>query len=226
MCGDGRLRRAGRKAGYELVECARCGFAFAPAIDAAFMAKRYASGYHGPEEGAPQRGWIAGREVLAPALERLPDDRSLRCFDFGAGQSQLPERLRAGGHRVIAQDLVPPLRPHPDRLTGPLDELDLPERSFDLVYSFQVFEHLPDPAGTFGRLLRLARGGGLLLIHTDMETPERLAADRLGDWWYVAPPDHCAFYRHRTFEVALQHTPHRLVWCDPKSVVIRVGTGQ
>jgi hypothetical protein len=44
--------------------------------------------------------------------------------------------------------------------------------------------------------------------------------------WYVAKPDHCALYRHRTFEVYLAHTPHRLSWRDAKTVLIRVGYSQ
>ena len=38
----------------------------------------------------------------------------------------------------------------------------------------------------------------MIAIHTDMETPER--ENGLACWWYATPPDHCAFFRHRTFE--------------------------
>ncbi len=72
--------------------------------------------------------------------------------------------------------------------------------------------------------MRLTRPGGLVLAHTDMETPERDERGFTG-WWYVAPPDHCCFFRHRTFDVALAGTPHRIVRRDPKSVLIEVGAG-
>ena len=118
---------------------------------------------------------------------------------------------------------MPPLRPHRDRLTGSLEALGPLDGAFDLAYAFQVFEHLPEPRSTFDRLLYLTRPGGLVLIHTDMETPER-AMNSFERWGYVTPPDHCAFFRHRTFEHLLGgDTPHVIVRKDAKSVIIRVG---
>jgi hypothetical protein len=51
-----------------------------------------------------------------------------------------------------------------------------------------------------------------------METVDR--PTRLADCWYVMPPDHRAFYRHRTFERILEDLPGRLAWLHPKMVLI------
>lgn len=220
MCDDAVLRPAGRVEGYALVECGTCGFAFVPEVTRSEMERLYRSGYHGPDDGAPGEGW-ADPAFLSPALERLADDSPLRVLDFGAGQSRVPDRLREAGHRVVAVDIVPPTRPHPDRLTGDLFELRLEADTFDVVYAFQVFEHLPEPRPFLFELLRLTRPGGLVLIHTDMETPER--EHGLERWWYVDPPDHCAFFRHCTFETVLRDRPDRVVHREPKAVLIRAG---
>ena len=206
--------------GFLYVECVRCGFVFAPAIRQDVMARAYAAGHHGPDDGAPDVGW-ANLQFLQPALDRLNRGRNMRILDFGCGQSCIPAALRARGHRVVAVDLVPPLEPHPDRLTGDLLALGLPPGGFDLAFAFQVFEHLPEPRTFLDELLRLTRPGGLVLLHTDMETEER--ARGFARWWYVTPPDHCAFYRHRTFEAYLAGQPHQLCWRDPKAVLIEVG---
>ena len=219
MCGAA-VYPAGAVDGYGFVECGRCRFVFAPAITAERMARLYGEGYHGPEEGAPVVGW-AGTEFLEPTLERLVGEGPLRILDFGAGQRGIPDLLRERGHRVIAVDVAPPLRPHPDRLTGDLRTLGLAAEQFDLSFSFQVTEHLPEPRAHLEELLRLTRRGGLVLIHTDMEVPEREAA--VEGWWYAMPPDHCVFFRHRTFEVFVQGTPHRIADRQPKSVTIRRG---
>ena len=42
--------------------------------------------------------------------------------------------------------------------------LDFPNAAFDLVYSFNVFEHLNDPAATFGEMVRVLRPGGVAYI--------------------------------------------------------------
>lgn len=221
MCSSDVVVRAGRVDGFEFVACAHCRFTFAPEITMRDTDALYRAGFHGAADGAPSMGW-ADPSFLEPAFELLGRRSGLTIFDHGAGQSYVPEVLRANGNRVVAQDIVPPTRPTPDRVTGSLRSISLPVSQFDLVYSFQVFEHLPQPRSILERLLRMTRPGGLLLIHTDMETPER--EEGFERWWYVLPPDHCAFYRHRTFGLFVEGTPYRLVHTAPKCIVIATPT--
>lgn len=216
MCNGCSCIEGDRIAGYRFVECTACGFVFCPEIDAGTMQARARDGYHGGRDQAPAQG-RADAGFLTPVLALAGED-PLRILDFGCGSSTVPAQLRARGHRVTAVDLHPPMCPHPDRLTGDLLELDLPGDHFDLVYAFQVFEHLPHPRHILDELFRLTAPGGLIAIHTDMETPERGA---LADWWYVLPPDHCSFYRHRTFERFVDGTSHSLVLGLPKMIVMR-----
>lgn len=87
-------------------------------------------------------------ETQAPPLQML---------DFGTGQSKVPEILRRQGHHMEAVDVMSPLRPHPDRLTGDIRELQLPENSLDLSFSYKVFEHLPDPRPILDELFRVTK---------------------------------------------------------------------
>ena len=220
MCRGSDLRPAGIVSNYVFVTCAACGFAFAPAIRPQALETAYSSGWHSHLDGAPQTGW-ADPSFLEPALRLVDTGRALDILDFGTGQSLIPDILRGWGHRVIAVDIVPPARPHPDRLTGSLPDLRLPAQSFDLVFAFQVFEHLPEPRPILDELLRLTRPGGIVLIHTDMEVPDR--EQGLEAWWYVTPPDHCSFFRHRTFEAVLEGTARHVARRDPKMIAIRAG---
>jgi ubiquinone/menaquinone biosynthesis C-methylase UbiE len=103
-------------------------------------------------------------------------------------------------------------------VTGDILELDLPENSFDLIYSYQVFEHIAEPRRIIRRLTRLLKDDGMLLIHTDMETPERFQSD-FTNWWYVLPPDHCSYYTHQTFEKMFERYGCRLIYKNPKVVM-------
>lgn len=217
-CGAPDVARLGRKDGYPFFECRRCAFIFIPSVERKAAEAHYCQPAASREE-VPEEGWSLEDEFLQPALERLGNGRPLKILDFGCGESRLPEQLRERGHRALGVDLMPPVQPHPDRLTGDVLQLSLAGGQFDLVYSYQVFEHLPEPRGVFRELVRLTARDGFLLIHTDMDTPQR--AGGFFDWFYVMPPRHCSYYRLRTFEVLLEDQPAGVVWADPWSVLIQ-----
>jgi 2-polyprenyl-3-methyl-5-hydroxy-6-metoxy-1,4-benzoquinol methylase len=49
---------------------------------------------------------------------------------------------------------------------GPLENLDIPPGSLDVIVSMDVLEHLPDPVTTMARCLELLKPDGLLLLQT------------------------------------------------------------
>lgn len=75
--------------------------------------------------------------------------------------------------------------------------MSLPDESFALVYSFSVFEHLPEPEKVLREALRVLRPGGLLCVSVHLYTSEGGAHDlRIfsGDremipWWAQLRPD-------------------------------------
>ncbi len=220
MCEAKVFEHKGEIQGFQYLQCIHCELVFCPKITTDYLKNLYLTGFHGPEEGAPKRGWKKDISFLDPAFQLLPGNKSLKILDFGTGQDRTPEQLRAIGHRVIAVDITSPLRPHPDRLTGDILELNLKAAQFDLVYSYQVFEHLPNPRQIMERLLDLTKPDGLILLHTDMETEER-HREGFQNWWYVMPPDHCTLFSHKTFEKYSNSTGNPVIWKDDKRVVIR-----
>lgn len=223
MCKGRRVAPIGRSEGYPFVECEACGFIFVPSVGRAEVERAYRNGKTHVENGAPEEGWALNPRFLEPAFDRLGRDAALEVLDFGCGHSRVPARMRARGHRVIGVDLEPPEHPHPDRHTGDILQLELEANSFDLSYAYQVFEHLPEPRPILDELLRLTRPGGFVLIHTDMETPQRQQGTFF-DWFYVLPPDHCSYYRPFTFAHTLENRPAELVWSNPWSVLIEANS--
>lgn len=217
-CESNAIKELGEVKGYSFVECTNCGFAFCPYISQDFMDRLYGDGYHSNEEGVPEHGW-SRIEFMEPVLKLFRPGQPLAILDFGCGQSKVPAKLREKGHRVIGVDVTKPVHPHPDRLTGNILDLNLAPEQFDITYSFQVFEHLPEPTPLFNELLRLTKPGGYILIHTDMEPVER--EEGFQQWWYVLPPDHCSLYRIKSFRKVLEGSLHVLVEENPVYVIIQ-----
>jgi SAM-dependent methyltransferase len=83
--------------------------------------------------------------MTACALAR----RGCRTTAIDIDVSRTDPRAHAAGVRVVEMDAT---------------RLDFPDATFDLVYSFNVFEHLPDPAATLGEMMRVVRPGGVIVI--------------------------------------------------------------
>ena len=107
-----------------------------------------------------------------------------RALDMGCGAGLLAEPLARLGAAVTGVDAAPELiaaaRAHAEGAGLAIDyraggvEAVAGER-FDLVVSFEVIEHVPDPAGFVAALAAALAPGGLMLL----STPNRTAWSRL-----------------------------------------------
>jgi Methyltransferase domain len=60
-----------------------------------------------------------------------------------------------------------------------------PEGKYDLVTSFETFEHLPDPAAGIASIIEFAAEPGLIFFSTLLQPSD---FDQQGlNWWYVGP---------------------------------------
>jgi SAM-dependent methyltransferase len=72
---------------------------------------------------------------------------------------------------------------------GDLLEIDLPERSYDVITIWHVFEHVRQPAETIGKIRSLLKPGGRLIIA--VPNAESVQAKRYGlHWFHHDPPRH------------------------------------
>jgi SAM-dependent methyltransferase len=108
--------------------------------------------------------FLALTGVLRPEAEIL---------EIGSGTGNLLQRLKSDGYRVRGVEINRELIAESRRWHGDLPlqlvegvRLPFPDQSFDLVLSFDVFEHIPDSDAHLAEVRRVLRPGGYLLMQT------------------------------------------------------------
>ena len=96
------------------------------------------------------------------------DQPGARILEIGCGDGMAGALLRAFGHDVTLTDLEdwrdPAASMLPMVLGNVCTGLPMPPAGFDLVYSHNTFEHVPDPRAALAEAVRLGRPGGLILL--------------------------------------------------------------
>jgi len=105
-----------------------------------------------------------------------------RVLDLGCGSGYGAAALAAAGGRVVAIDRVPPdaasRRAGARFVRADLGAVPLAPRTFSLVASFQVIEHLVDPGPYLDAIARCLAPGGTAIL----TTPNLLSSDRVNPY--------------------------------------------
>jgi SAM-dependent methyltransferase len=108
------------------------------------------------------------------ARERVADGWVL---DLGSGSGYGVASLSGSARRIVGADRVAPdaasRDPRARFVRARLEALPFAARSFELITSFQVIEHLEDPSDYVGAIARMLRPDGVALLMT----PNRLMSD-------------------------------------------------
>ena len=204
---------------HAIVRCRRCGLVYlSPRPDPRATRELYERGYFESSSGR-QPGYASyGRmsaalareasEKLAQVARHVPPPA--RLLDHGCGTGIFLEAARARGYDVFGVDLSG------YAIDTLVRERALPaaqatvesgwgaDASFDVVTSWDVLEHMPDPSNTLSHLRRLLRPGGVLVATTpDLRS---LDARLLGRYWYgyTKIPEHFYFYSRATMDRLLR----------------------
>lgn len=153
--------------------CLDCSFMHsARVMPSDVMAQYYGEDFGSDRHRLGQR-LVAG--INHRAVGHLLDLRRVHSLlDVGTGFGFFPALMRdRSGLRVAAVELSEREAEHAGRTlgvevhNGPLAEAPFPPESFDLVTSFEVIEHVPQPIAFVRELTARARPGGHVLIGTD-----------------------------------------------------------
>lgn len=108
-----------------------------------------------------------------------------RILDYGGGSGILASRLREAAFDATSWDLN--------------YEGARPDGDFDLICSFETFEHTTDPRGMLGDIVSFLRPGGYIAFSTWMlnELPAQDCSH-----WYIAPRNgHVSIHTRRSLEL-------------------------
>jgi SAM-dependent methyltransferase len=185
-----------------LVRCGACGLVYSDPAPRAQVRKKYVEDY----DLAAHFGPLATRKrvLYERRFARLPGPRpgKDRLCDVGCGDGQFLGLARERGWDAHGIELNPPAARRAEQrgarvAVGVLEELDdLAWGTFDLVTSWDVLEHTPDPALFAERLVRLLAPGGTLVVTT-------LNRASLAWWWFgmrwsMVCDDHFTYWDRRS----------------------------
>ena len=154
--------------------CPACGFLFTPYMDAFtpddFTNRVYNADYHlfdpGFEEERPAH--------MARCLLGEFGDLPLTICDYGGGRGRMSQFINTAGRKLRAETWDPFYNDQP-----------MPQRTFDMVVSFEAFEHSPTPAHSLAQMLALTDSNRLIRMATLCQ-PADIETQRTA-WWYCSP---------------------------------------
>jgi SAM-dependent methyltransferase len=131
------------------------------------LARRYPieeDNYFYDPEAVRARGKARAEELLpliAPGAS---------CVEIGSADGMTACAIQETGHNAVAID-IDTSRTDPRARSAGVDvrqmdatRIGFPDETFDLVYSYNAFEHIPDPTLTFAEITRILRPGGMFFL--------------------------------------------------------------
>ena len=168
--------------------CEQCGFCFAPEFRhwslEEFSTRIYNEDYKLVDPDYHEARPRVNAQTLAGMFDKHVLD--IRHLDYGGGNGVLSNELFAAGWDSKSYD------PFVD---GPLSE---DYGKFNLVTSFEVFEHVPDVNHLISTLSSLVEKDGIVLF-TTLLSDGHLARNHRLDWWYASPRNgHVSLFSRRS----------------------------
>ncbi|OWZ85064.1 methyltransferase type 12 [Natranaerobius trueperi] len=179
--------------------CQNCEFIF---LDEKHIvsSKKEVEVYERHDNNFQNKGYVKMFERFIESNIKPFEDKLKTALDFGCGPGPvLAEMLRQRGIEVDIYDLYF----YPEKVYE--------HKSYDLITSTEVFEHLEDPVKTTKLLKTHLNHGGYLAIMTRFHPRSTIEFNK---WFYRIDPTHIAFYQPKTFEVIADKLGMKLVQYD------------
>ena len=194
----------GDKSGYEFHRCRECGLLFVWPLPEGNLEIYSEDYFAGARNGFGYVDYDQDKSAMADTFESYLDMLARRhpqlgdLLDVGAATGFFLELARSRGWKTCG---VEPSRyasqvASQKNLTvhqGVVEDLNLPDASFDVITMWDVIEHVKDPDESLKAASRLLRPAGTLALNTP--DAGSLLARLLGlKWHLVVPPEHLVLF--------------------------------
>ncbi|NPV05563.1 MAG: class I SAM-dependent methyltransferase [Syntrophaceae bacterium] len=213
LCGGHRTRTVLSHGPYAYVRCSGCGLVFLhPFPEPADLLACYDDRDHAP---VPPSDDPSGEEAVHRVrfTEELDRIEALACrgriLDIGCAWGFFLDRCRQRGWEVHGVELSRVEADYARRrfgievFNGLLGDARFPDRHFDVVTLWHVFEHMHDPLATLVEVRRILKPGGTAVI----AVPTPISAP---DYVFDAVPLHLFYFDEHTLRRALGRTGFRV----------------
>jgi SAM-dependent methyltransferase len=217
VCGEVG-RHLYEKGGHQVHRCRGCGLGFVADLPSAEDLERFYADHYYERPSADKMGGLGYHTAyheLEPGLKRMygdfldtvekqhPGRRFERVLDVGCAYGFFLDvaRERLSPLELVGLDITPEAEGIRERgysfQHGFIEDVDLPQNHFDLVFMGDAFEHVRDPIRVADRLSSvLAPGGVLLLTTVDFDAPlARILGRR---WRLMKPPEHLFYWNRQS----------------------------
>jgi SAM-dependent methyltransferase len=195
--------------GMTLYRCRGCATVYLhPMPDEAALAALYTDAYDGALSGyfsKVDKKLRRSRMRMKRLARRIPGGQFL---DVGCNGGFMVEAARERGFDAHGIELDPVsvryAREHYPKngyFEGRIEDY-APDAPFDLIYSSEVIEHVPEVSGFVAAIARLLKPGGHLYVTTPDISHWRRPR-RLTDWDGFCPPSHCIFFTPSSLKALL-----------------------
>lgn len=197
--------------GYDVIDCARCGFAHVVPLPTESEAKElYAENYYADEKpdylarAAEDEAWaklsyVDRLETVEALL--MPDRR--RLLDIGSGPGYFLKTARERGWDAQGIDPSTQAVAHAREMGIPMTEGLFDDMSakrlgcFDVITLTNMLEHVPQPRTLIANAAACLTPGGIICVtvpndYNPLQETIR-AAEHVAPWW-VAPPHHLNYF--------------------------------
>lgn len=175
--------------------CSQCSFCFAPEL-AAWSLEQFEEHIYNDEyvHVDPEYLEVRPKANAANLIAMFKDKaHSIRHLDYGGGSGVLANILNESGWQSVSYD------PFVDRNVE-IEQLG----KFDIITSYEVFEHVPDAQELMANLASLLSPNGIILFSTLLSDGNIQPNQRI-NWWYAAPRNgHISLYSRKSLELLAQ----------------------